>query len=299
MPHGSVFVLGSRTNTRWLHGINADKRAARDRDESELAYNGERISLTFRNIGTFLDSSNSKIWGQGAKSKNSESAGWVVNGNPEETQRLIRAFGIENQSTQFDWDLVYGGGFDVLHFSSLPSPTTCLLYPSRDSASTLTCQIYLEELGIPYQLFGVQPEEAGHLYDPELSFHDMDTHKTQVDGVVSILFYLGRFYSKNESKSLLVHSMPLLLEYTQWRQTLSDQTQMQKFLSYLNDILNTWPYLSSTDFNAVDCAYWPLVDESLEARGDVGNDYMTLRDWHARLGNRESVRTAMWSDARG
>ena len=41
----------------------------------------------------------------------------AVVGDEEESAKMIHAFGKENQMSDFDWDGVYGGGFDVLHFS--------------------------------------------------------------------------------------------------------------------------------------------------------------------------------------
>ena len=117
LPHGSVFVLGPRTNMAWLHGINADRRREVERSEAERAFGGERISLTFRHIATFLDPEETVIWGLGAKGKTREVAGAVVNGDPGENTTMVRAFGWENQKSQFDWEAVYGDGFDVLHFS--------------------------------------------------------------------------------------------------------------------------------------------------------------------------------------
>ncbi|KAF2435653.1 Isochorismatase hydrolase [Tothia fuscella] len=119
MPHNSCFVLGLKTNQIWLHGINADKRLPADRAEDEKAYNGMRISLTFRNIGTFLSKDETKIWGQGATDKSQSEAADVINGDEKETEKIIRAFGTENhESDAFDWDKVYGEGFDLLHFRS-------------------------------------------------------------------------------------------------------------------------------------------------------------------------------------
>ena len=116
MPHNSLFVLGLKTNQYWLHGINQDKRAARDRAEEELAFNGMRISLTFRQIDTFLSADEKHIWGQGAKSKTKKGAGECVNADATEAQRMIDAFGVENrEGAKFEWNEVYGQGFDVLN----------------------------------------------------------------------------------------------------------------------------------------------------------------------------------------
>jgi nicotinamidase-related amidase/alkylated DNA repair dioxygenase AlkB len=117
MPHNSIFVLGLKTNQSWLHSINADKRLPAEKSPEELAYDGMRISLTFRHIGTFLSSDEKKIWGQGAKSESIDDAGDTVNGNEKETKRLIQAFGRENHEDEgWTWEESYAGGFDVLHF---------------------------------------------------------------------------------------------------------------------------------------------------------------------------------------
>ncbi|KAG6844291.1 hypothetical protein H0H93_016568 [Arthromyces matolae] len=115
LPHNSMFVMGPDTNKKWLHGINHDNRALKTKSAAELFNNGERISLTFRHIGTFLNADESKIFGQGAKEKTLETARPVVNGG-KEAAALISAFGEENFRNDFDWDRYYGKGFDVLHF---------------------------------------------------------------------------------------------------------------------------------------------------------------------------------------
>ncbi|KAF8554866.1 hypothetical protein OG21DRAFT_1411753 [Imleria badia] len=117
LPHNSMFVLGLETNAKWLHAINHDKRPIQLKSPEEQFMNGERISLTFRHIGTFLSGDESRIYGQGAKGKMEEDARPVVNGT-EEASRLLEAFGKENQQSEFEWDAVYGEGSDVLHFTS-------------------------------------------------------------------------------------------------------------------------------------------------------------------------------------
>ena len=116
LPHNSMFVMGPDTNKEWLHGINHDKRPLNQKDEDERFENGERISLTFRHIGTFLDKDSTMIYGQGARGKKKEDMRPVVNGT-QEAADLLEAFGKENSQSDFDWDGTYGAGFDVLHFS--------------------------------------------------------------------------------------------------------------------------------------------------------------------------------------
>ncbi|KAI0668165.1 hypothetical protein C8Q78DRAFT_980461 [Trametes maxima] len=115
LPHNSIFVMGLHTNARWMHSIRTDKRPTIEKDAEELFKNGERISLTFRTIGTFLAPDETLIFGQGAKGKTREDAQPVVRGG-EEAERLLVAFGAENHQGNFDWEANYGEGFDVLHF---------------------------------------------------------------------------------------------------------------------------------------------------------------------------------------
>ncbi|KAK7042964.1 hypothetical protein VNI00_008701 [Paramarasmius palmivorus] len=115
LPHGSMFVMGPETNKTWLHGINHDNRPFKVKSEEEKAEEGERISLTFRHIGTFLTGDATKIFGQGATGKTREEAREAVRGG-DEGEKLICAFGRENHDRAFNWDEWYGKGYDVLHF---------------------------------------------------------------------------------------------------------------------------------------------------------------------------------------
>ncbi|KAJ9603831.1 hypothetical protein H2200_011352 [Cladophialophora chaetospira] len=124
LPHNSLFVLGQDTNQHWLHSIRADKRPPFEKSPAELAFDGERISFTFRQIGTFLNLVGNSIWGQGATNKTREGARPLTTG-PEaerEGENLIRAFGQENhRSIDWDWDEWYGKGFDVVNFETKPA----------------------------------------------------------------------------------------------------------------------------------------------------------------------------------
>lgn len=128
LPHGSVFLLGLRTNAHWLHGIKADKRPMAQRSDAERAFGGERISLTFRCIATFLSRDSQLIRGQGSTGQGDGKDEWksVVNGDADKSRALIDAFGFENQRSDLDRDAVYGPGSDVLHLqlpavSEMPS----------------------------------------------------------------------------------------------------------------------------------------------------------------------------------
>ncbi|RMY08930.1 hypothetical protein D0868_04531 [Hortaea werneckii] len=115
MPHNSMITMSLETNAEFLHGINPDKRPPVEFTDAEKAYSGHRISLTFRHISTFLSKDEKLIWGQGATGKIKDDAQPVVNGDPAESEKLVRAFGAENQASSIDWHAVYGEGSDVLH----------------------------------------------------------------------------------------------------------------------------------------------------------------------------------------
>jgi 2OG-Fe(II) oxygenase superfamily len=66
LPHNSLFILGSRTNSQYLHSIKADKRMSSLKTPEELFCNGQRISLTFRCIATFYNRTLRLLSGQGA-----------------------------------------------------------------------------------------------------------------------------------------------------------------------------------------------------------------------------------------
>ena len=130
LPHNSLLAFGLETNRRWLHAVNPDKRPKSMKSPAELAEGGERISLTFRNIHTFLSADQSLIWGMGARGKEQREAQTVVHGGPE-AEALLAAFGEENHSSCFGWDATYGQGFNVLHFRSLALPPVSTALPSQ------------------------------------------------------------------------------------------------------------------------------------------------------------------------
>ena len=155
LPPNSIFVLGWNTNLLFTHSIKADKRQLNEKRYDEKLYNEQRISLTFRNIATYI-SPTGIIFGQGAKLKELPAGDLLFpspdyidhtkdiiykdlkhedehekkheNGkklekehekedeNIEESGNLLRAFGVENRSAQFDWEQHYGSGFNIVNF---------------------------------------------------------------------------------------------------------------------------------------------------------------------------------------
>jgi nicotinamidase-related amidase/alkylated DNA repair dioxygenase AlkB len=160
MPHNSMFVMGLETNGSWLHGIMPDKRPAAEHVPAESAYGNMRISITFRLIGTFLSADSKLIWGQGAVVKNKSEARPTVNGNSEESQRLINAFGVENQVTAPEWDNIYGTGFDVLHLKTeLSDHEKPMLFLSGEEATDAAVTARLSALDVDVEIIPSPTEQ--------------------------------------------------------------------------------------------------------------------------------------------
>jgi hypothetical protein len=195
MPHGSVFVLGLKTNEAWLHGINADKRRPIERSDVENAFDGQRISLTFRNIATFLTGDETMIWGQGACSKDRLHPEPVVNGNEESNREMINAFGAENQASRFNWEGIYGKGFNVLHIKA-PPPSLPLLFlcdnqPENDAVREVIRRASVMVHEIP----------AAKISDgcPRVCFRNNDKLRHQVYGRNDIELYLSKPQVRKEN----------------------------------------------------------------------------------------------------
>ena len=202
VPHTSIFILGPGTNRRWLHGIRADKRRPAERSEEEKALGGERISITFRQIGTFTETTLGKIWGQGARSKSRKDAG-TISTNSVEMESMIVAFGKENHQAEFDWDAEYGAGFNVVN---LVTNITQLLL-CKDEIANLRIKLAILEGKVPCRMIkgsstahtnrktANKPKTIFTLSGSENPvFRDVDDSSSEVVGDLAILFYIGRFY---------------------------------------------------------------------------------------------------------
>jgi hypothetical protein len=120
LPHGSLFALDLHSNQNFYHGI---ERLGSD------GTNEPRISLTFRQIGTYYDPNNGAVWGCGAIAKTRAAAddrvAWIRSLSPaaklakdrEEADRMLQLFRAENIDDAFDPNS-YQPGFDILDFQS-------------------------------------------------------------------------------------------------------------------------------------------------------------------------------------
>ncbi|KAI1821482.1 hypothetical protein F4861DRAFT_532917 [Xylaria intraflava] len=299
LPHNSLFQMGLATNMRWMHAIRQDKRLAREKSAAELAYEGARISLTFRRIGTFLDGENRRIWGQGATGKTRDAAHDVINGQTPEAVSMLKAFGRENQSTEFDWDAHYGGGFDVLHITA-----AARLFLSVDPVVNMRVQIMLAELGVGYargSMADQQPAAARTTsvttpVSPAIKFIDNDEGKTTVEGQRDIMLYLQKTYGEKSpappgscpSSTVKFEKGLALLD--DWR-TSSDS----EFLTPWEKYAAGKEFISGSALGLADFVVWPVLHFAFAAlekgEGENGDAprFPNLWAYYHRVRAREAV----------
>lgn len=90
----SYLKMGLDTNREYFHMINKEQNV------------GERISLTFREIGTFMKGN--MLYGQGVNGIQ------PISYNKDDKLKLLKIFGEENKDPAFDWDKNYGEGSNVI-----------------------------------------------------------------------------------------------------------------------------------------------------------------------------------------
>lgn len=256
LPHNSLCRMGLQTNMKWLHAIRQDKRIEREKTPAELAYGGGRISLTFRQIGTFLNRDQTLVWGQGAVGKTRKDARPVINGQSDEAIRMLQAFGTENHSSVFDWDKHYGQGFDVLHMSSSPR-----FFASVDPVVNMTVQLLLAELGINFargsMAAAVEKKDTPSTtasssdatdaatvpssLDVPVRLVDNDHDRSVVQGVLAILLYLDAVYGVSSKGKSSHHHLDAARKYTRLQQALLFQDRWRSVPKATQDVEASTP----------------------------------------------------------
>ncbi|KAL1999857.1 hypothetical protein VTN02DRAFT_3874 [Thermoascus thermophilus] len=286
---------------RWLHGIRPDRRPETARTAEERAWGGQRISLTFRHIGTFIHPAAGTIWGQGAVSKAREHAGRIIHGDPAETDRLIRAFGRENRETDCDWEEVYGGGFDVVNFVTT-SPARLVL--SGDPVADLRVRLCLTENGLRYAV-----ADPATLAPPARSLprplYIASDGTTTVAGDLQILSYMAQIPPEVASRqggdclrggSRLPRIQALSVSWRQFRagRGRSDNDDDDVVVHGLADweqALQGQRYLEGQVFGVDDCAFWPLLREMVQETGPFSSArFPALLTYYQRVEKRRCVR---------
>ena len=298
LPHNSMCKVGLSTNRRWLHGIRQDKRMASEKSPEELAFEGGRISLTFREIGTFLAKGESKIWGQGAVSKSKAEARTVINGETAESNKMLKAFGRENQNVEFDWAKSYGRGFDVLHISNNRK-----LFLSGDAPADLRVKIALAFWNISWvegKLSSSFNWKDGSSINevPEglpVEFVDNDPSKPKITGDLAIIQYLDSVYGQRQRGRSQIE---LARQFTRLHQSgeLLKKFRAEPFsVKPFRQELELWDahaaeesFIAGSTICIADFALWPVLHEIIKEWPDFdGNENLTR--YYQFLKRQESV----------
>mgnify|MGYP005987828647 CR=1 FL=1 len=310
LPHNSLCKMGLQTNMKWLHAIRQDKRAERDKSASELAYKGARISLTFRNIGTFLNREETLIWGQGAPGKTKEEAQEVVNGTGPEAIKLLRAFGTENHSSNFDWNAHYGDGFNVLHIRSSPR-----LFASTDKYVNMPIALMLAEYDIGYAKGVIASTKESEDGDGQtfgsslpIKYVDNDADKSEVQGDVAIMLYL---YSRSQANKEDLNPSNSALDFTRfqraqaatasWRRQHKLSEDKDAILKVLKKDLEGWntcasasPFMAGDAPGLTDFSFWPALHRLVEEHGhDILANLDDLKKYFDSMKERASTRKVL------
>ncbi|CCX33361.1 Similar to Alpha-ketoglutarate-dependent dioxygenase alkB homolog 2; acc. no. Q6NS38 [Pyronema omphalodes CBS 100304] len=300
LPHNSIFCLGLETNQKWMHAIKADKREPKIKAPEELAYGGERISLTFRHIATYLSADEKQIYGQGAVAKVAEDMRETQNGPSDETEKLLAAFGAENQQSDFDWNLHYGKGFDVLNFQ-IPKPKLLVSSSLAPDISTARIKLCLSIKGVDFVEQVVEQGTTGlRTYDPRGTapvFIDTDRDRTILTDSLAILQYLEMFYpaepwllpSPVEERGAYATALQRLQESEKLRMAweAGDVDGVKRELRVWEIWLRRGCYAAGEELGLVDVALWPVL-EAVE-RGGVELPAVVQGYWR-RLRERQGVK---------
>ncbi|CAN9137806.1 unnamed protein product [Alternaria alternata] len=271
LPHNSMLVLGLASNAKWLHGIQPDKRPPNERTESETAYNGIRISLTFRHIGTFLDAHETVIWGQGASAKTQRDAADIISNDEAETIRLITAFSRENHDPDFDWEEQYGDGSDVLHLHAPPSSANVpLLFLSNQAIQNNQVMILLAEKKLAYTAIEAPTLDPAFELDRQVTLRDTDAMHTEIHSASSILLYLDRYHPLDTTASsncVTANAYPIMVLTAgivkAWsdRGRLESGDEVENLVGRLEEMVegNGGPFVAGSRFSIADAFVWPVV----------------------------------------
>lgn len=277
LPHNSMMRMGLVTNMRWMHSIRQDKRREQEKTAAELDFGGCRISLTFRLIGTFLTKDQNRIWGQGAVAKDKAHARSVVNGPTEEATTMIQAFSLENRTSEFDWQEVYGHGFDVLHMSN-----TRKLLLSGNKLIDDGVRVVLEHLGLEWIPSSITaPVNAGSgAGEPLIKLVDTDFSRSTVQGHAALLLYIDAVHGKASPTKTP-------FEYAKFYTRLHLATSLAA-TDVDPNALDAWEafaaedvYIAGTELSIVDFAFFPILRRFKETLENAG--LLRLRAYSGRM----------------
>ena len=320
LPHNSIFVLGPLTNREWLHGVRPDKRPLQEKTKEELSFDGERISITFRSIGTLLTKDAGRIWGSGATTKTKSKAA-RVSSRESEVENLIIAFGKENHDPEFDWEASYGSGFDVVNLVI----RSAKLHLCADPVANLRARLALSCKAINYETIDAPSTEAcefrhtpwthglSNLEKPVFR-ESSDLPGTDIEGDLTILFHLESQYPSAVLEGIEGYTNAQLFRCaTQsnellyaWREMLLQppsspthrfrlerpitphsplQREIQQVLQSWEDYLDEeeYDFVAGGAWTILDCAFWPVLHDVMShEKGPPSDDFPALAAYHRR-----------------
>jgi len=303
LPHNSMCRVGLETNKKWLHGIRQDKRMAKEKTTAELAFQGARISLTFRKIGTFLDHPQHTMWGQGATSKSRDTAKPVINGETPESKQLLLAFGKENHTSDFDWSASYGQGFDVLHLTNKHK-----LYCSGDNIADLRVKFMLAEYNFDWVEGMLSSPFRWKDFDSKTNCISRSTgefppvtlidnnHNTTVSGEYAILLYIDTLAGSKVSART---PSDLAFQYTRFQQATqllqiwrakpfsvqSLQREARLWVSYASNS----KFIAGERISIADFSLFPVLLEIAKGWEDYNESFVALAKYFRLMRSQECV----------
>ena len=295
MPHNSIFVLGPQTNEKWLHGVRADKRPAVEKTDEDKAFEGERISITFRQIGTFMNQKEKTIWGSGAKSKTRQKAGRISTKDNAQMEAMVNAFGKENHSAQFDWDAEYGNGFNVVNLVSEKAK----LIPCNDSIANLRVELSLSEKSIPYKVTkqnkppSLDPDDNQTRFHPWMHalsdsekpiFTDVDDDATDIEGDLTIMFHLEKYYPFQST------------EEGQWSHPDTRPALIYSQIAEANELLFLWREMRDSQGRKSPPTHRFNIERPMTPNSSLLEEFHhSLRTWETRAGATKCIVRDQWS----
>ena len=295
MPHNSIFVLGPQTNREWLHGVRADKRPATEKTDDEKAFEGERISITFRQIGTFMNKKEKTIWGSGAKSKSRQTASKISTKDNAQMEAMIIAFGRENHNADFDWDVDYGSGFDVIDLVDEQAKLTLC----NDPVANLRVRLSLCEKSISYVCTQQDKPALPAPEDFKTRFHpwmhglsnsenpilrDVDGEAISIEGDIAIIFYLEKNYPS-----------PAIQEVTVTQPDRATGLVYSR-IAKANDLLFLWREMQDSQKRRPSPTHRFILERPMTPNISLIEEFHNnLRTWEALAGAAECITGDHWT----
>lgn len=208
---------------------------------------------------------------------------------------MIRAFSQENRATEFDWNGVYGGGFDVVNFVIA---STSQLALSGDAVADLRVRLCLAESGIRYEAgngpnSSVVGDNGNSAKQPIYTDADGNT----IVGDLNILKYLAARPAESVRPGVEIlrggAHLPWIEEiFACWRKHIQSPTEggFDFGLNVFDRTLGGQHYLGGSVFGIDDCALWPVLWEISQAQGPFDARFPNLMQYYHRVEKRGLAR---------